>query len=177
MRYEPPKFLDGRSKSSTWAVRGLSAVVASAIVGALIASSAAAQGGVPTKIPNTLNKCQGERDFNVTVRDFDSSVQGTRWRTATDRKGNAYLNDSRNPGVWVNLNILPGAPKCVVDTAAANTESGGVAPERLYVTLLTEEGKAYEVVCSTSTTPFDASNLAAACGPGFTRILGTPVGR
>ncbi|MEU6094160.1 hypothetical protein [Streptomyces sp. NPDC047079] len=129
--------------------------------------------------PDRPSKCEGERDFNVTVRDFDDIVQGTRWRTATDPEGNAFLNDSRNPGVWVNLNILPGAPRCVVDTAVANTEesTNPDASEKLYVNLLTKEGKAYEAVCNVSTTPFDASNLAAACGVGFTHIPGTPVGR
>lgn len=33
----------------------------------------------------------------------------------------------------------------------------------------------YEAVCDITATPFDASNLAAACGSGFALIPGTPV--
>lgn len=172
-----PRRLDGRYKSA-WAARGLSVAAGSLMAGVLVASSAAAHSNMHTEALDHSGKCRGQLDIAVTVRDFDGQVQGTRWRTATDRSGNAFLNDSRNPGAWVNLNALPGAPKCVVDTAVANTESSNTsASEKLYVTLLTDDGKAYEAVCSTSTTPFDASNLAAACGAGFTRIPGTPVGR
>ncbi|MFD3700346.1 hypothetical protein ACFWUZ_30185 [Streptomyces sp. NPDC058646] len=97
----------------------------------------------------------------------------TVFRAATDQQGHAFLNDSRNPGVWINLALLPGAPRCTFDTAVSVTEQN---PGRLFITLLGSDGALYETRCTTTGgVPFTPSNLATACAPGFTPLPSTPV--
>ncbi|MFE9441067.1 hypothetical protein ACFYO2_19115 [Streptomyces sp. NPDC006602] len=102
-------------------------------------------------------------------------LRGTVFSVANDRKGNAYLNDSRTPSVWVNLDWVDGTPSCVVDTAVSTVE-GGVAAPTVVITLLSRFGVAYEATCAITATPFTSTNIAAACGAGFTALPNTPVG-
>ncbi|MFF4370290.1 hypothetical protein [Streptomyces sp. NPDC001594] len=187
-----------------WAARGVSAVSGAVLLGALLAPSAAASGGMdhdpqhkkkashpakaakpakqavtaaPTRSDDDRDddhrrKCSTSRDLATASPDYTNFPPGLIFRVATDRHGHAFLNDSRNPGVWINLGILAHAPRCVTDTAASVTESN---PGSLYVTLQDREGELHQATCTTSDTPFTASNLAAACGTGFTTVQDTPV--
>ncbi|GAA3067580.1 hypothetical protein GCM10020254_09020 [Streptomyces goshikiensis] len=76
-----------------------------------------------------------------------SGLFETLFRAATDRQGHAFLNDSRNPGVWINLALLPGAPTCAQETALSATEED---PGNLYITLLGSNGTLYQAQCATA---------------------------
>ncbi|MEU9942939.1 hypothetical protein [Streptomyces lavendulae] len=119
-------------------------------------------------------KCVTSRDVASAVVDYSGSgLFETVFRSATDEQGHAFLNDSRNPGVWINLALVPGAPKCVYDTALAVTEED---PGHLYITLLASNGTLHQATCtSASSSPFSPANLATACAPGFTELADTPV--
>ncbi|MFB0632315.1 hypothetical protein [Streptomyces sp. AB3(2024)] len=119
-------------------------------------------------------KCVTTRDVASAVVDYSGSgLFETVFRSATDEQGHAFLNDSRNPGVWINLALVPGAPKCVYDTALSVTEEN---PGHLFITLLASNGTLHQATCtSTSSSPFSPANLATACAPGFTELPGTPV--
>ncbi|MFF5012358.1 hypothetical protein [Streptomyces sp. NPDC001165] len=149
----------------TWVGRSLAVATGALLAGGLIAPAAAAQSG-----PAGSNTCKSERTISSEVKDF-GSINPTEIHVATNQKGDAYLNDSRNPGVWVNLDGIAGTPSCVVHSSVGVDES----PEDVYVTLLDKTGAAYEAVCRLTATPFDASNLVAACGTGFAPVPGTPV--
>lgn len=157
------------SKHFTWAAAGVSATIGVALAGVLAAPPAAAQ-GAPAVGDDHGNRCKTARTISSEVLDFGAQSPAE-FHVATDTKGNAYLNDSRNPGIWVNLDILPGAPSCVVGSAVGTDEG----PAQVYMTLLNSDGTAYEAVCDISATPFSAANLAAACGTGFNAVPGTPV--
>ncbi|MFE7524764.1 hypothetical protein ACFU7Y_03495 [Kitasatospora sp. NPDC057542] len=115
-----------------------------------------------------------QRGFSSDVVDF-GDFSDTQFHLATDRQGEAFLNDSRNPGAWVDIDVIPGAPKCVIGTDLSATESGANIPNKLFLNVESEDGKIFQAVCNITGTPFSASNLAAACGPGFAQIPGTPV--
>ncbi|MEW1639365.1 hypothetical protein AB0469_35585 [Streptomyces sp. NPDC093801] len=117
-------------------------------------------------------KCSTARDISTAAPDYINFDPGVIFHVATDRHGHAFLNDSRNPGVWINLGILANAPQCVTDTAASVTESN---PGYLYVNLLGKDGVIHQARCTTSNTPFTPANLAAACGTGFSPVQDTPV--
>ncbi|MEU2453398.1 hypothetical protein ABZ605_25370 [Streptomyces sp. NPDC012765] len=154
-----------------WAARGVAAASGAMLLGALAApASAAAQG--PEPVGN--NKCTSVREVDSTVVDYSSSgLFETVFRSATDRRGHAYLNDSRNPGVWINLGLLANAPTCVQGTAVSVTEED---PGHLYITLVARDGVLHQAQCvTTNGAPFTPSTLPAACGTGFTAIPGTPV--
>ncbi|MCP3821565.1 hypothetical protein NLX86_26775 [Streptomyces sp. A3M-1-3] len=120
------------------------------------------------------DKC-GRNELDISSAVVDSGpLQGTQFRSATNWEGNAFLNDSRNVGAWINLEVLPGAPQCVVDTAVSATESTSTV-RLLFVNLMTTDGLGYQAVCTYGPTPFTGANLASACGPGFIPIPGTPV--
>ncbi|MFJ7586755.1 hypothetical protein ACIQZO_05020 [Streptomyces sp. NPDC097617] len=153
-----------------WAARGVAAVSGAMLLGALaMPAAAAAQGPEPKG-----NKCTSLREVDSTVVDYSSSgLFETVFRSATDRQGHAFLNDSRNPGVWINLALLAGAPTCVHGTAVSVTEED---PGHLYVTLLASDGVLHQAQCTTTNgAPFTPSTLPAACGVGFTALSGTPV--
>ncbi|MFI8339284.1 hypothetical protein ACIF8W_04290 [Streptomyces sp. NPDC085639] len=154
-----------------WAARGVAAVSGAMLLGALaMPASAAAQGPEP----KGNNKCTSVREVDSTVVDYSSSgLFETVFRSATDRRGHAFLNDSRNPGVWINLGLLANAPTCVQGTAVSVTEED---PGHLYVTLLASDGVLHQAQCvTTSGAPFTPATLPAACGVGFTPLTGTPV--
>ncbi|MFD3538499.1 hypothetical protein ACFWUQ_03240 [Streptomyces sp. NPDC058662] len=169
-----------------WAARSAAAVSVALLAGALVAPSAAAHAGPDPKAPaktakpspvavddDSSRRCTTSRDVSSTVVDYASSpLFETVFRAATDQQGHAFLNDSRNPGVWINLALLPGGPRCTFDTSVAVTEEN---PGRLFVTLLGSDGVLYEARCTTNGVPFTPSNLAAACAPGFTALPSTPV--
>ncbi|MFD9568991.1 hypothetical protein ACFWBI_04010 [Streptomyces sp. NPDC059982] len=119
-------------------------------------------------------KCRTSRDVSSAVVDYSGSgLFQTVYRSATDNEGHAFLNDSRNPGVWINLHLVPGAPRCVYDTAVSVTEEN---PGHLYITLLGSDGALHQAVCTSSAAaPFTPANVATACAPGFTELAGTPV--
>ncbi|MFG2712852.1 hypothetical protein ACGFX2_20185 [Streptomyces goshikiensis] len=175
----------------TWAARGVAAVSGAMLLGALAMPAAAAHGpdpkgqpakGKPSKgqpvretpVRPTTPRCSSERDVSSAVVDYSSSgLFETVFRAATDRQGHAFLNDSRNPGVWINLALLPGAPTCAQDTAVSVTEED---PGNLYITLLGSDGTLHQAQCATASgTPFTPATLPAACGAGFTPLPGTPV--
>ncbi|MET9605979.1 hypothetical protein ABZZ17_13040 [Streptomyces sp. NPDC006512] len=122
----------------------------------------------------TGTKCTTSRDVSSTVVDFVASgLFETVFRSATDEQGHAFLNDSRNPGVWINLALVPGAPRCVYDTSVAVTEE---SPGHLFITLLASDGTLHQATCATNrNAPFTPSNLPTACAPGFTTLPDTPV--
>ncbi|MFF4583438.1 hypothetical protein [Streptomyces sp. NPDC001389] len=184
-----------------WAARGISAVSGAVLLGALMAPSAAAGGGADhdpqhkkkashsakaamqakqakqarsedDRYDEHKKKCSTSRDISITAPDYVNFPAGVTFHLATDRHGHAFLNDSRNPGVWINLGILPNAPQCVTDADATVTESN---PGYLYVDLLGKDGVVHEARCTTSDTPFTPANLAAACGAGFSPLQDTPV--
>ncbi|MFE2853672.1 hypothetical protein ACFXJO_21395 [Streptomyces lavendulae] len=119
-------------------------------------------------------KCVTSRDVASAVVDYSGSgLFETVFRSATDEQGHTFLNDSRNPGVWINLALVPGAPKCVYDTALSVTEEN---PGHLFITLLASNGTLHHATCTTSdSSPFSPANLATACAPGFTELPDTPV--
>lgn len=149
----------------TWVGRSLAVATGALLAGGLMAPAAMAQSG-----PVGGEKCKPARTISSEVKDF-GNFNPTEIHVATNTKGDAFLNDSRNPGVWVNLDAIAGTPSCVVGSSVGIDES----PEDVYVTLLASTGVAYEAVCRLTATPFDASNLVAACGTGFAPIPGTPV--
>ncbi|MGI5447246.1 hypothetical protein ACQEVM_15980 [Streptomyces sp. CA-243310] len=159
-----------------WAARGVAAVSGAMLLGALAAPSAVADGPEAKGAPASADsrKCQTDRDVSSAVVDYDgSALFETVFRAATDRQGHAFLNDSRNPGVWINLGLLDGAPRCTRDTALSVTEEN---PGHLFITLLGSNGKLYQARCVTSNAaPFTHATLPAACAPGFTTLAGTPV--
>ncbi|MBW5486867.1 hypothetical protein [Streptomyces bambusae] len=154
-----------RSARATWVAGSLSMAMGAVLAGVLAAPPAAAVG---TDTKNKDDECRTARTISSERLDFGRNAE---FRIATDRKGNAFLNDDRNPGIWVNLDILPGAPECVIDSAVGTDED----PATVTLTLLAKGGKAYTATCAITATPFNASNLVAACGAGFTLIPGTPV--
>ncbi|AWZ05692.1 hypothetical protein DRB96_06005 [Streptomyces sp. ICC1] len=117
-------------------------------------------------------KCSTGRDISTAAPDYVGFPVGTIFRVATDREGHAFLNDSRNPGVWINLGTLANAPKCVTDTAVSVTEGN---PGYLYVSLLAKDGVVHQARCGTSSTPFTPVNLPTVCGTGFAAVQDTPV--
>ncbi|MFB6508536.1 hypothetical protein ACWCYZ_25480 [Streptomyces virginiae] len=164
-------------KKLAWAARGMSAVSGAVLLGTLMAPSAVADDGPgstmdPSSSMVAGKKC-GARDVSSAAPDF-VALSGVVFRVASDAQGNSFLNDSRTPGVWINLGALAGAPTCVIGTATSVTEA---AVGRLVVTLLTENGAQHEAVCTTSSTAFTPSNIVAACGSGFSLLPNTPVMR
>ncbi|GGS03737.1 hypothetical protein Snoj_08460 [Streptomyces nojiriensis] len=160
-----------------WAARGMSVVSGAVLLGALMVPSAVAD-DTPgsTASPNSSMTMQGKkcgsRDVSSAAPDFINLPPGLIFRVATDAQGHSFLNDSRNPGVWINLGLLANAPTCVTDSALSVTEATtGV----LYITLLNQDGVLHEARCTTSTTPFTPVNLVAACGTGFSILPNTPV--
>lgn len=153
----------GSTAGFTWAGKSLAAATGALLAGVLIAPAAVATTG---GFPEGGSKCHPSRKISAAVLD-----DGTEFRVATDRRGDAFLNDSRNPGVWVDLDVVPGTPTCVINTAVAASET----PTVLHLNLLSKGGVVYEAECTISGTPFSAANLAAACGSGFTAVPGTPV--
>ncbi|WP_030772437.1 hypothetical protein [Streptomyces sp. NRRL F-2664] len=162
-----------------WAARGTTAVAAALLAGALTAPSALAYDDPTPKDTqaqaDTSKECSVARDVSSAVVDYSGAggLFETVFRVATDRKGHAFLNDSRNPGVWINLGLLAGAPRCVSGTAVAVTDED---PGHLYVTLLASNGVIRQAVCNTASgIPFTPANLPGACGVGFTPLSYTPV--
>ncbi|AQT70490.1 MULTISPECIES: hypothetical protein [Streptomyces] len=162
-----------------WAARGTATVAAALLLGALTAPSSLANDD-PARQDSQAHAeqakdCSVSRDVSSTVVDYSGAggLFETVFRAATDRKGHAFLNDSRNPGVWINLGLLANAPKCVSGTAVSVTEED---PGHLYITLLASNGVIRQAVCTTaSTTPFTPANLPGACGAGFAPLSDTPV--
>ncbi|MCP9210098.1 hypothetical protein [Streptomyces cucumeris] len=167
-------------KKFAWAARGLAAASGVLLVGSLVAVPAVADddpsvAATASAAPSGGEKCLSrERDVSSAVVDYSGSgLFETVFRSTTDRWGRAFLNDSRGPGVWINLNLVTGAPTCTEDTAVSVTEEN---PGLLFITLLGGDGVLYEAQCDTSsTTPLTPANIATACAPGFTAIPGTPV--
>ncbi|MFJ1567845.1 hypothetical protein [Streptomyces erythrochromogenes] len=166
-------------RKHAWAARGIAAVAGALLLGALTTPSALADDDPTPKGTQAQaedsKRCSVARDVSSTVVDYSGAggLFETVFRAATDRKGHAFLNDSRNPGVWINLGLLAGAPHCVSGTAVSVTEED---PGHLYITLLASNGVLRQAVCSTdSGTPFTPANLPAACGAGFAPLPDTPV--
>ncbi|WP_367322998.1 hypothetical protein [Streptomyces sp. HUAS ZL42] len=146
-------------------------LAAGALLVGTLAAPAVAAGPHPDPHYGKDHKCVSERDVSSAVVDFAGSpLFGTVFSTATNRRGQAFLNDSRVPGAWINLNLIPGGPRCTTDTAVSVTEG---APGRLIISLLAESGVIYRTTCVTSAVPFTSANLAAACS-GFTNIGAAP---
>lgn len=184
----------GSPRRRRWAAGGLSAVTGAVLLGALIAPPAAAQSSTHMPVSgfavggddeeNNNNAGSGGNECRRNGLDISADIvgegayEGTVFRATTDQDGVAFLNDARSVGVWINLDILPNAPECVVDTVASVTEDDGsgtdTAPQ-LFLKLLDDDGRLYQAVCTVGATPFTATNLAAACGPGFVPVAGTPV--
>lgn len=171
-------------KKLAWAAKGISAVSGALLAGVLVAPSAVADSDPFTsalELANTIQSNYGGTKCGADARDFDSDLvddpasglAGTEFRTATDRRGHAFLNDSRNPGVWVNLGLVPGAPECVVKADLAVTEA---SPGVLVLNLQTDKGYVHRARCVTNGVPFSSANIATACSPGFSPLAGTPVG-
>ncbi|MGW7065127.1 hypothetical protein ACWGHM_42510 [Streptomyces sp. NPDC054904] len=118
--------------------------------------------------------CRTSRDVSSAVVDYaGTGLFETVFRSATDNQGHAFLNDSRNPGVWINLALVANAPGCVYDTTVAVTEE---SPGHLFITLLADDGTLHQATCTTTNNvPFTPSNLRTACAPGFTALADTPV--
>ncbi|WP_404955132.1 hypothetical protein [Streptomyces sp. 147326] len=159
-----------------WAARGMSVVSGAVLLGALMVPSAVADDGPgSTADPGSSmaagKKC-GARDVSSAAPDFVNFPSGVIFRVASDAQGNSFLNDSRNPGVWINLGTLANAPTCVIGTATSVTESN---PGLLYITLLTQNGAQHQAVCTTNSTAFAPSNIVGACGSGFSPLPNTPV--
>ncbi|MEU8822104.1 hypothetical protein [Streptomyces sp. NPDC048636] len=162
-------------KKFAWAARGLAAASGALLVGSLVAVPAVADDPSAAATASSGGKCSSwERDVSSAVVDYSGSdLFETVFRSTTDRWGRAFLNDSRGPGVWINLNLVPGAPTCTEDTAVSVTEED---PGLLYITLLGSDGVLYEAQCETSSAaPLTPANIATACAPGFSAIPGTPV--
>lgn len=150
------------------AARSVSAVAGALLLGALAVPSAAAAGGADHD-PQHEKKCSVARDFSLASP--DDVIPTIVFRVATDRQGHAFLNDTRNPGVWINLGLLAHAPKCVVDTDVA------VGPNRsLKIDLLARDGVLHHTSCVINpAVPYTPANLASFCGAGFSAVDGTPV--
>lgn len=168
----------GRSKSFAWRRGGLFAVAGVFISWVLVAPPAAAQSAerpeshaVPAALGGSDNKCVTNRDLSAVVVD-SGDFAGTQFRVTTDERGRAFFNDSRAEGDWINLAVIPDAPRCVVDAALGYTESGA---NGLYVNLLAADGTVYQAVCTISKDEFRAYNMAAFCGDRFIPVPGTPV--
>ncbi|MEU6215251.1 hypothetical protein ABZ891_35810 [Streptomyces sp. NPDC047023] len=175
-------------RTLTWAARSIAAASGAVLAGALFVPSATASAGpdpkpaakpapaAPSSTTDTdaARECQTSRDVSSAVVDYSSSgLFETVFRTATDRQGHAFLNDSRNPGVWINLGLVAGAPSCIYDTSVAVTEED---PGHLFITLLDRTGTLYQARCNTtSASPFTPSNTPTACAPGFSALPDTPV--
>lgn len=167
-----------------WAARGISAVSGAVLLGALMVPSAAAYDGPYPDSHGAPSSSYDEKEEHkekcapvsrdIAAASPDTTGSDLVFRLATDRKGHAFLNDSRNPGVWINLGILANAPKCVVDTAITTTEFGGTA-SRVNITLLAKDGVIHNAHCTWDGTPFTAANLPTACGTGFAPLPDTPV--
>ncbi|MEU7606262.1 hypothetical protein AB0B78_06855 [Streptomyces sp. NPDC040724] len=165
-------------KKLAWAARGMSVVSGAVLLGALMVPSAVADDGPesaqdPSSSMVDGRKC-GARDVSSAAPDYSNFPDGVIFRVASDAKGHSFLNDSRNPGVWINLDALAYAPKCVIGTAASVTESN---PGYLYITLLTQDGAQHQAVCTSNDTPFAPSTIVEACGDGFSLLPNTPVMR
>ncbi|MFE5720606.1 hypothetical protein [Streptomyces erythrochromogenes] len=167
-------------RKHAWAARGMAAAAGALLLGALTAPTALADDDPTPKdtqaaAADESKRCSVSRDVSSTVVDYSGAggLFETVFRAATDRQGHAFLNDSRNPGVWINLGLLANAPTCVTRTAVSVTEED---PGHLYITLLASNGALRQAVCTTASgTPFTPANLAAACGVGFTPLPNTPV--
>ncbi|MFJ3725361.1 hypothetical protein ACIPYQ_22695 [Streptomyces sp. NPDC090045] len=166
-------------KKLAWAARGMSVVSGAVLLGALMVPSAIADDGPgntadPSSSMADGKKC-GARDVSSAAADYENFPEGVIFRVASDAKGHSFLNDSRSPGVWINLGALAYAPKCVIGTAASVVEN---SPGALYITLLTQDGAQHQAVCTLDTsTPFSPSNIVGACGDGFSLLPNTPVMR
>ncbi|MET9081807.1 hypothetical protein ABZX77_07855 [Streptomyces sp. NPDC004237] len=169
-----------------YGLRGLYAVTGAVAAGALFASPAVAQSathaaaGAHYSSPGHKNgevgtRCrEDERGFDTDIVAY-GTFANTEFRLVTNGSGEALLNDSRNPGVWADINVVPNAPKCVIDADVSTTDSGAPNPNKLFLNVETDKGAIYEAVCDITATPFSASNLAASCGSGFAELPGTPV--
>ncbi|MCX4716679.1 hypothetical protein [Streptomyces virginiae] len=161
-----------------WAARGMSVVSGAVLLGALMVPSAVADDGPwntadPSSSMAESKRC-GARDVSSAAPDYSNFPDGVIFRVASDAQGHAFLNDSRNSGVWINLGVLANAPKCVIGTATSVTENN---PGLLYITLLTQDGAQHQAVCTSDDTPFAPSTIVTACGAGFTLLPNTPVMR
>ncbi|MFJ3925306.1 hypothetical protein [Streptomyces sp. NPDC090022] len=171
-----------------WVGRGVSAVSGALLLGALMVPSAAAYSTTDAATdpksttrmdPKKEKKCLVPRHVASTAFEF-GQLNGSVFRVANDRKGHAFLSDPRNPGVWVNLGLVPGTPDCVADVAVAAVDStlNATVVEvfgYLNITLLAANGRQYEAQCAVTNYPFSHANIPSACGSGFTQVAGTPV--
>ncbi|WP_327382689.1 MULTISPECIES: hypothetical protein [unclassified Streptomyces] len=160
-----------------WAARGMSVVSGAVLLGALMVPSAVADdtpgsSASPNSSMTGKGKKCGSRDVSSAAPDYTNFPTPVIFRVATDAQGHSFLNDSRNSGVWINLDLLANAPSCVTDSALSVTEAD---PGILYITLLSQDGVLHEAQCATGDTPFAPSNLVAACGSGFSILPNTPV--
>ncbi|AWK11159.1 hypothetical protein SSP531S_17760 [Streptomyces spongiicola] len=181
-------------KKLAWATKGLAAVTGAVLAGAVMAPSAAAD-TMPEAMPDAMTiahevsglalgddngkRCRiAERDVSAAVvGDSATGVPDREVKATTDRKGNAYLYDSANPGVWIPLRYVPGAPECTedLDVTAADGDAGSATREFL-ITLLAGSGHIYQARCDvTPGVPLTESTIASACAPGFAHVVGTPV--
>ncbi|MEU4128632.1 hypothetical protein [Streptomyces wuyuanensis] len=172
-------------KKLAWAARSIPAATGIVLAGLVNAPSAAAD-DVPVSITRADDlidrigvmdgrRCERtERDISSTVVDYSGSgLFGTVFRVTTDRRGDAYLNDSRSPGDWIPLDLVPGAPDCTEDPAVSVTEED---PGPLFITLVAGNGKIYQAECTVASgTPLTSANIATACSGGFSQIPNTPV--
>ncbi|MFE3167968.1 hypothetical protein [Streptomyces sp. NPDC059224] len=117
---------------------------------------------------------EDERGFDTDIVTL-GTFANTEFRLATNGKGKAFLNDSRTPGVWADIDAVANAPKCVIDASVSVTDSSAPNPNKLFLNVETDKGAIYEAVCNITATPFSASNLGASCGAGFTELPGTPL--
>ncbi|MEU3915202.1 hypothetical protein [Streptomyces sp. NPDC029721] len=180
-----------------WAARGISAATGAVLLGSLMVPSAAASGGMdhdpqhkkkgshsqkaqktsrPAKADpeddgreEHKRRCSVSRDFSIASP--DDIVPTIVFRVATDRQGHAFLNDTRNPGVWINLGVIDNAPSCVADTDIV------VGPtHNLKIDLLTKAGVIHHTSCRIDpAVPYTPANLASFCGVGFSAVPDTPV--
>ncbi|RNL72536.1 hypothetical protein [Streptomyces sp. I6] len=177
-------------KKLAWATKGLAAVTGAVLAGAVMAPSAAAD-----TMPDAMTIAQevtglafgdsngkrcriAERDVSAAVvGDGATGLPDREVKATTDRKGNAYLYDSDNPGVWIPLRYVPGAPECTEDLdVTAADGNAGTATRSFLITLLAGSGKIYQAQCYvTPGAPLTESTIASACAPGFTHVVGTPV--
>ncbi|WP_432072075.1 hypothetical protein [Streptomyces wuyuanensis] len=165
---------------------GSTAAAAGIVLAGLVTAPSAAADDVPVSIARADDlidrlgvfdgrRCERtERDISSALIDYSGSgLFGTVFRVTTDRRGDAYLNDSRSPGDWIPLELVPGAPDCTEDPAVSVTEED---PGQLVITLVAGSGKIYEAECEVASgTPLTSANIATACSPGFSQIPNTPV--
>ncbi|GFH35902.1 hypothetical protein [Streptomyces pacificus] len=190
-------------KKLAWATKGLAAVTGAVLAGAVIAPSAAADsmpaamseaalGAMTVAMPEAVTAAQemtglafgDDKRCRIAERDVSAAVVGGRStgvpdrevKATTDRKGHAYLYDSANPGVWIPLRHVPGAPECTEDVDVTADGLAGAASRDFLVTLLAGSGKVYQARCVAPTgVALTEANIATACAPGFTHVPGTPV--